>query len=362
MKNVVLVAAGLLCGTSAWSQQTVTGKVKGGNDKVIYLYDDKDNHPEDSVVIKDESFTLKVKGTDKAVFALILQGVDEPMLFVGGSKENLQITTDASTFPIAQTMKGDEESKAMQAYQQAFQPLITQAQALNVEAQGINGEDENAKAAFRKKADAFGDNVTKTGVAFVEKHPHNIASVWLMLNELRNRVAPDQMEKMFASLDKPVQATKYGDALGKYLQSQHLNGLNVPADDFTQNDVNGKPVSLNSFRGKYVLVDFWASWCGPCRQENPNVVAAYQKYKDKNFTVLGISLDNSKEKWTSAINHDGLAWTQVSDLKGWENAVAVHYGIQSIPANMLIGPDGKIVARNLRGPALEAKLEELLNK
>ncbi|PUZ30614.1 TlpA family protein disulfide reductase [Chitinophaga costaii] len=281
------------------------------------------------------------------------------MLFTSG-KENIQVTSDAATFPVAQSFKGDEDARAMQAYQQAFQPLIAQAQALNAEAHTINGEDEAAKNAFRKKAVSFGNQVTKTGVAFVQQHPHNIASIWLMLNELRNRVDPQQMEQLFTSLDKPIQSSKYGEAISQYLQAARLNGINVEAEDFTQNDVNGKPVSLKSFRGKYVLVDFWASWCGPCRQENPNVVAAYQKYKDKNFTVLGISLDKDKTPWTKAIAHDGLTWTQVSDLKGWSNAVAVQYGIQSIPANMLIGPDGKIVARNLRGEALNAKLEELL--
>lgn len=362
MKKIVLIAAGLVCSGAAFCQQTVSGKIKGGNGKTIYLYNDKSNTPEDSVALKaDESFSMPVKGKDKAIYALILQDNDQPMLFTSG-KENVVVNAAVSTFPVAQSFKGDEDAKAMQAYQQAFQPLIGKAQELNVEARGIRGDDEAAKEAFRKKADAFGAEVTKTGVAFVEKHPHNLASVWLMLNELRNRVDPQQMEQLFTSLDKPLQQSKYGEAIGQYLHAARLNGIGIEADDFTQNDVTGKPVSLKSFRGKYVLVDFWASWCGPCRAENPNVVAAYNKFKDKNFTILGISLDKDKNPWTHAIEKDGLAWTQVSDLKGWENAVAVQYGIQSIPANMLVGPDGKIVARNLRGEALEAKLDELLNK
>ncbi len=136
--------------------------------------------------------------------------------------------------------------------------------------------------------------------------------------------------------------------------------LNQQAPDLTMNDVNGKPVSISSFKGKYLLVDFWASWCGPCRQENPNVVAAYNKFKNKNFAILGVSLDEDKGSWLSAIKKDKLSWTHMSDLKQWESAAVSTYQFGGIPFNVLIDPQGKIIASSLRGPDLENKLAEVL--
>src|SRR5690606_31430035 len=121
-----------------------------------------------------------------------------------------------------------------------------------------------------------------------------------------------------------------------------------------------QPVKLSDHKGKYLLVDFWASWCGPCRRENPNLVKAWQKYKDKGFDVFGVSLDRKKENWVKAIKDDQLTWTQVSDLKFWNSEAAKLYGVRAIPSNVLLSPDGTIIAKNLTGEALHSKLEQLL--
>jgi peroxiredoxin len=137
--------------------------------------------------------------------------------------------------------------------------------------------------------------------------------------------------------------------------------IGQPAPEIALPDTTGQVVKLSSFKGKYVLVDFWAKWCGPCRQENPNVVKAFNKYKDKGFTVFGVSLDRSKGDWMQAIKQDGLTWTHVSDLKYWQSEAAKSYNITGIPFSVLLDPNGTIIAKNLRGRALDRKLEEVLN-
>ncbi|GAB3952410.1 TlpA disulfide reductase family protein [Spirosoma harenae] len=136
--------------------------------------------------------------------------------------------------------------------------------------------------------------------------------------------------------------------------------IGAQAPEIALTDTTGTPVPLSSLRGKYVLIDFWASWCGPCRAENPNVVRMYNKFKDKGFAIYSVSLDQAKANWTKAIRNDNLTWTHVSDLKFWQSAAAQQYGVQAIPATFLLDKEGKIIAKNLRGEALEQKLEEVL--
>ena len=181
----------------------------------------------------------------------------------------------------------------------------------------------------------------------------------------QNLVSPEQVKPVMEGLAKRFEkypritklATDFNLSLTRPSQGDMV-GKEAP--DFELPDVNGKMMSLKSLRGKFVLVDFWASWCKPCRNENPNVVSAYQQFKDKNFTILGVSLDKEKEGWVKAIADDQLTWSHVSDLKFWDSKVVPLYGIEGIPFNVLLDPEGKVIAKDLRGSELHAKLNEVL--
>jgi peroxiredoxin len=171
----------------------------------------------------------------------------------------------------------------------------------------------------------------------------------------------EDLRSIYNGLTPALRDSREGRLLKNTLDATMLTGIGQPAPAFTQTNTEGKPVSLSSFKGQYVLIDFWASWCGPCRVENPNVLKNYQRYHAKGFTILGVSLDSKKDQWTTAIDEDGLPWTQVSDLKGWKNEVAVQYGVEGIPMNFLLDRNGTIVAKGLRGPDLEKQLAALVH-
>jgi peroxiredoxin len=355
MKTFLFIFCCLPVAAFTQKQILINGKVDGVKEAShVYLTDA--NAPADTIargIVKKGEFELK--GSLREPLLLSLDFADakkRTVLFL----DNNKITISGNINDLQKlVVTGSPVQADFQLFQETFNPLFEQYTKI---AQQIKagGSNDTLQVEGARNFTTIQEKIEM----FIQQHTASPVSSFVLIVTAQLSDDITVLDKRFSKLDPAVQTGFYGKYLRNMIDDAKIGAVGSDAIEFTQTDVNGKLVSLSSFKGKYVLVDFWASWCGPCRMENPNVVNNYQQFKEKNFTVLGVSLDKSKDPWLKAINDDKLPWTHVSDLKFWSNEVAVKYHIQSIPQNFLIDPNGKIIARNLRGPALKEKLCELL--
>jgi peroxiredoxin len=374
MKTIKFIL-GTMCllplGLKAQNSFTVQGKIgpKAAPSMVFLNYYQEGKPVKDSVMLQQGQFSFKgkVNSPSEAIISVKEQGAKQ----AGGDEitfylENSKITISSMDSLWKATVKGSKTNDDEAALRLLQRPYRKVADSIMRVYNSWTPEQRKDTALTKtlappmRASQAGYDSVNRV---FISSHLNSYIALRVFRElELGYDFNPDTAERRFARFPAKLRESYSGKKMAAMIEIGKKTNTGVIAMDFMQNDTTGKPVKLSDFRGRYVLVDFWASWCKPCRAENPNLLKAYNKFKEKNFTILGVSLDDEdgRKAWLHAVAKDGMPWTQVSDLKGFKSKAAVDYGINAIPANFLIAPDGKIIARNLRGDDLEKKLAQVL--
>jgi peroxiredoxin len=374
MKKLILLA-GLLTPVALFAQNgtfTLTGHIGNMNSPARAYIDYMDNgkSKEDSADLVNGTFKFKGNSTGYTYARMALShdgGGKQKAVYTGDviyfyfGKENITITSKDSLQNAR--FAGSKVYAEYTAYNKAIGGTIMDLnKAANTAFSKLTPEQQK-DTAYVNVIDRSYRQAMKTRndkqLVFAKEHPDAWFGMVALSEAAGGKVDLPKVEPIFNAMSKSLKASDMGKEMEQRIVAAKTIHTGAAAPEFVQNDVNGKPVKLADIKGKAVLVEFWASWCSPCRAENPNLTAQYQRYKDKGFEIIAISLDDHKDKWLEAIAHDKLPWVHVSDLKGWNNEVGRLYGIRAVPANFLLDADRKIIAMNLRGEELNKKLAEV---